>query len=82
MEEEGPADAAELRGMTGTAEFNDLPVPVGGDIVVALNGEPVRDMDDLILAISQQEIGDQIKLSVLRDGQEVELTARLAARPD
>jgi 2-alkenal reductase len=82
VEEGGPADAAGLRGMTGTAEFNDLPVPVGGDVVVALNGEPVRDMDDLILAISQQEIEDKVTLSVLRDGQEIELTARLAARPD
>ena len=82
MDEKGPADAARLRGMTGTAEFIDLTVPVGGDVVVALNGEPVRDMDDLILAVSQQAIGDRVTLSVLRDGEEIELVAQLAARPD
>jgi 2-alkenal reductase len=78
----GPADAAGLRGVTGQTEIDELPVPTGGDVVTALDGRPVRDMDDLILAISEQEIGDQVRLTILRDGQEVELAAQLAARPD
>jgi len=82
VEEGGPAEAAGLRGITGQAEVDDLPVPIGGDVVVAMNGQPVRDMDDLILAISQQEIGDEVELAILRDGAERALTARLAARPD
>ena len=80
--EGGPAAAAGLRGATGRAQIEGLPVPTGGDVVVAMNGEPVLDMDDLILAISQQEIGDQVTLTVLRDGERIELTAQLAARPD
>jgi 2-alkenal reductase len=82
VEDDGPADAAGLSGITGQTEIDGLPVPTGGDIVVAINGRPVRDMDDLILAISQQEIEDQVTLTVVRDGETIELTARLAARPD
>jgi 2-alkenal reductase len=82
VEDGGPADEAGLRGITGSREIDGMPVPIGGDVVTAINGQPVRDMDDLILAISQQEIGDRVALTVLRDGQEVELTAELAARPD
>ena len=82
IEDGGPADNAGLRGFTGRAEIDGMPVPVGGDVVIAMNGQPVRDMDDLILAVSRQEIGDRIALTVLRDGQQVELTAELAARPD
>ena len=80
--EGGPADEAGLQGASGQTEQNDLPVPTGGDIVIALNGQPVRDMDDLILLISQQNPGDMVTLTVLRDGQETEIEATLDARPD
>ena len=82
IEEGGPAEAAGLRGITGQTEIDDLPVPTGGDLVIALDDQRVRDMDDLILAISQHEIGDRVTLTVLRDGEEIALTAQLAARPD
>jgi S1-C subfamily serine protease len=80
--EDGPAEEAGLRGITGQTEIDDLPVPTGGDVVVALDDQLVRDMDDLILAISQRQIGDKVTLTILRDGGEIELTAQLAARPD
>jgi S1-C subfamily serine protease len=80
--EGGPADEAGLRGTSGETEMNDLPVPTGGDIIVALNDKPVRDMDDLILNISQQDPGDTVTLTVLRDGEAVEIQATLDARPD
>jgi len=82
IEEGGPAEAAGLRGITGQTEIDDLPVPTGGDVVIALDDQTIRDMDDLILAISQREIGDRVRLTILRDGKEIQLTAQLAARPD
>jgi 2-alkenal reductase len=80
--DDGPAERAGLRGVTGQIEVDDIPVPTGGDIVIAINGQPVRDMDDLILLISQQDSGDQVTLTILRDGKELRLSAQLAARPD
>jgi S1-C subfamily serine protease len=80
--EGGPADEAGLRGTSGETEMNDMPLPTGGDIIIALNDEPVRDMDDLILSISQQDPGDTVTLTILRDGKPVEIQATLDARPD
>ena len=78
----GPADEAGLQGTSGETELDDLPLPTGGDVIVALNGEPVRDMDDLILLISQQDPGSRVTLTVFRDGEQIEIQATLAARPD
>jgi S1-C subfamily serine protease len=80
--EDGPADRAGLRGTSGETELNNLPLPTGGDIVLALNGETVRDMDDLILTISQQDPGDTVTLTVLRDREAIEIEATLEARPE
>lgn len=78
----GPAKAAGLRGTSGETELNNLPLPTGGDVIVALNGEPVRDMDDLIVLISQQNPGDRVTLTALRGGEQIEIEATLAPRPD
>jgi serine protease Do len=48
-----------------------------GDIVVAVNGEPVRQGADLRRAIRERSAGDQIRLRVLRPDGERELVARL-----
>ncbi|MEE8390159.1 MAG: PDZ domain-containing protein [Anaerolineae bacterium] len=54
-----PAADAGLRGTSGEAKVDGLPIPVGGDVVLAVDSEPVRSMDDLILLISQQDVGDK-----------------------
>jgi S1-C subfamily serine protease len=48
-----------------------------GDIVVGVNGEPVRQGADLRRAIRERSAGDQIRLRVLRPDGERELVARL-----
>ncbi len=52
-----------------------------GDIVVKLNGSPIRSMDDLILQVRRKQIGDTIKLTVLRDGKEVPLEVTVGDKP-
>ncbi|MBN1246211.1 MAG: PDZ domain-containing protein [Anaerolineae bacterium] len=56
-------------------------LPVGGDVVTAINGEPINDDDDLLLRISQQEPGDRVTLTLLRDGEARQLDVTLEARP-
>jgi S1-C subfamily serine protease len=62
--------------------MDGLPVPVGGDVVIAADGEPIHSMDDLILSISQHQPGDQMTLTVLRNDEEIEVSVTLAARPE
>jgi S1-C subfamily serine protease len=52
-----------------------------GDIVVELGGEPVRSMDELILLVRRHEVGDTIKLVVLRGGKRVDFQVTAGAKP-
>jgi 2-alkenal reductase len=75
----GPAQRAGLRG--GSADrvvtVQGAPVPLGGDIIIAMNGTPVKDYTDLISKlVNTTAPGDKVMLTIIRDGaqQDVELT--------
>ena len=53
-----------------------------GDVVVAVDGQRVRSMDDLILLVRRNKAGDVVKLKVLRDGKPIELEVTVGDRPD
>lgn len=77
----GPADDAGLQGSSGTTTVEGFELPVGGDVVIALDGEPTNDASELLFQISQQEPDDTVTMTVLRDGEEIELDVTLEARP-
>ncbi len=52
-----------------------------GDLFTAVDGEPVRDFSDLLVAVSSHSPGDKIRLKVLRDGRELEKTLTIAKYP-
>jgi 2-alkenal reductase len=78
---DGPADRAGIRGSSGTAQVEGLDVPVGGDVIVAVNGEHIRDFDDLLTVVAAKNPGDTVELTVLRDGEEQQIPVTLEARP-
>jgi len=53
-----------------------------GDVVVAVNGQPVTDAQDLRLRVSQLAPGTTVRLDVVRDGQRRQLTATLVELPE
>jgi len=55
----------------------------GGDLITAVNGQPVTKMDDLLMYLEEQTSpGQAVKLTVLRSGgQQATLTVTLGARP-
>lgn len=78
----GPADDAGLRGSTGTVQVGNLSVPVGGDVVIQANGEPINTFDDLLITITEHSPGDVITLTVLRNGEQIQFEVELEARPE
>lgn len=50
-----------------------------GDIIVAVEGDPVRDTNELLNLMDRYEVGQQVQITVLRDGERKELTAELQA---
>lgn len=77
----GPAAKAGLRGSSGTKAIDGLPVPVGGDVVIAVNGSPVYSFNDLLVKIAFGAPGDSVELIVIRDGEQISIEATLVARP-
>jgi S1-C subfamily serine protease len=76
-----PAAAAGLQGSTGRETVLGRAVEVGGDIIVAFDGEPVIDFADMLSRIAFSEVGDEVVLTVRRDGELFDVTVTLAARP-
>lgn len=75
----GPAEQAGLRGSPSASAPTD--VPVGGDVIVAIDDVPVRSVEDIGGYLDSRSVGDRVTLSVLRDGRKLELPATLAPWP-
>lgn len=74
----GPAEAAGLRGTTST-EDGDINL---GDIIVGIDGEKVSVNDDLYRVLDKHQIGDVIKLDIMRKGSRMSVSLRLIEMPD
>ena len=79
-----PAEAAGLR--PAVQSENQLPsdnsLPPGGDVILAVDGNPVTNVDQLATYLdSQKRAGDTVTLTVLRDGNEMTVQATLAEWP-
>lgn len=71
----GPAAQAGLRG-------GDQQTGAGGDVIIAVDGRPVREFDDLLgYVIQQTSVGQTITLDVLRGGQSLTIQLTLGERP-
>jgi S1-C subfamily serine protease len=77
-----PADQAGLMGGGSEQEVDGLPFCPGGDLIVEIDGVPVRSAEDVVRAVNQQRLpGEDIHLVVLRGSQRLELEATLGDRP-
>ncbi len=76
-----PADKAGLLGSAESVTLNGQEFAVGGDVITAWNGEAITSMPELQARVRQSEPGDEVTLTILRDGEQQELTITLEARP-
>ncbi|MFN2106529.1 MAG: PDZ domain-containing protein, partial [Candidatus Promineifilaceae bacterium] len=72
-----PADLAGLQGSTRPATINGEQALIGGDLIIAANGEAIHNFDDLRSFVDQGAPGDQVHLTILRDGSEQEILLTL-----
>jgi putative serine protease PepD len=76
-----PAEKAGLHAATGTRTVDGIEQPRGGDVIVAVDGDPVTTSAELQSAIDAKQPGDEITLTVLRDGQRKTIDVTLGTRP-
>jgi S1-C subfamily serine protease len=72
-----PAASAGLRAATSSPGG----LPHGGDVIVAVDGHPTRDMGDVSEQVASRPVGASVTVSVLRSGHRVTLDLRLGNRP-
>ena len=78
----GPADKAGLLGSEKQTTINGENVNVGGDVIIAIDNQPVKNFDDIVAFLARStEVGQTVTLTILRDGQQQDVKVTLAARP-
>jgi S1-C subfamily serine protease len=81
VEAGSPADEAGLQGSLERTSIEGQSMMIGGDVIVALNGESIGSMEDLLAQLQQAEPGQTVTLTILRDGETMDLPVTLGERP-
>ena len=77
-----PAEQAGLKPSTTPKTLDGEDINVGGDIIIAVDGVPIHHFEDLLAYLfSKTDVGQTITVTVLRDGQQVDVKITLAERP-
>lgn len=77
-----PAEKAGLRGSDQQVTIDGQTATVGGDVITAIDGQQILQMDDLIAYLaSSTKVNQKVALTILRDGKQENLDVTLAARP-
>ena len=76
-----PAEKAGIRAGTEEVEVNGLTLAVGGDLIVGIDGRPVRGADDVVRYVTDDlDPGDVTVFTVIRDGRRTRVPVTLGAR--
>jgi len=74
----GAAANAGLRGLTQT-EDGDVEL---GDIIVGIDGEKIGNSDDLFRVLDKHQVGDTVRVEIVRNGRRQTVPVRLAVGPE
>ncbi len=78
----GPADRAGIRGPNRAVRVGRFQLPVGGDVIRAINGRTVNAVQELLVYLeTETRVGDTVQLTVVRDGQAQTVAVEVVAQP-
>ena len=81
--EDSPASKAGLHGSIETKEIDGVNYPIGGDIILSVDGKEVRHIDDILIHLQREKsVGDEMVLEILRDGRTTNFVLLLEERPN
>ena len=77
-----PGGPAEKAGLIGAGSCDSEGLTSGGDLLVAIDGQAIVDFNDLLsYLVEHTAVGQEVTVSVLRDGKEVDLPVTIGPRP-
>ncbi|OGN89092.1 MAG: hypothetical protein A2Y88_08300 [Chloroflexi bacterium RBG_13_48_10] len=82
LTEGGPAQVGGLQETTEIVTQDGRQIEVGGDVITAIDGQPVKTFDDMLVYLTlQTSPGQEVTLTILRNGQVQDVTLQLGTRP-
>src|SRR6185295_14450172 len=73
-----PASRAGLHGATQQVRVGNYLVPVGGDLITAVDGKRVEEQDAITRAVALKHAGETLDLTIWRDGRTMDVKVTLA----
>jgi S1-C subfamily serine protease len=73
----GAADRAGLHGGNERAYLGNVPIMVGGDLIIAIDGEKVADQQDLAQMMNKHRAGDVVRITMFRAKKKMEVQVTL-----
>lgn len=81
--EDSPAAEAGIQPGNTTAIINGFQMVIGGDIIVAINGQEMRGITDVLNYLNTEvSVGEEVNMTVIRDGERITVPLTLEKRPN
>jgi S1-C subfamily serine protease len=71
------ADSAGLRGGTERAYLGNIPIMLGGDLIIAIDDQKVQDEQDLSQMMNNHRAGDTVKVTIYRNKKKMDVSVAL-----
>jgi len=78
----GAAEKAGLRGGNQRAYIGNIPILVGGDLIVAIDGKEIQDTTDISRVMNQHRAGDKVSVTIYRGQQKMDVPVVLGELPE
>jgi serine protease Do len=76
-----PADRAGLKGGNKSIIIGRYRLPIGGDIITAIDDVPISAETDIDRLLNKKKVGDTVNLQIYRNGRLLEIPVTLMERP-
>ena len=73
----GAADRAGLHGGNERAYIGNIPITLGGDLIVAIDGQEVQDQQDLSQVMNNHRAGDTVRVTIYRGKKKIDVSVTL-----
>ena len=78
----GAADRAGLRGGNERADYGNISILVGGDLIVAIDGDKIESQQDLARIMNKHRAGDTVRVTIFRNRKKLEVSVVLGEARD
>ncbi len=75
------AERAGIKGPTEAVRYGRYQIPIGGDIIVGMDGQKIASRDDYDRVLNSKNVGDRVQVEVMRNGRKVSLALTLDEGP-